>query len=72
MPMGRGHNSYRLEGAATQPLQAGRPSGRWILFIALGLGLVRFFQLGEWSLWHDEALALSDALDGPRALGFVV
>lgn len=37
-------------------------NGRWILLAACLVACVRFFRLGEWSLWHDEALALSDAL----------
>lgn len=38
--------------------------GRWLLLLACALACVRFLRLGEWSLWHDEALALSDALGG--------
>ncbi len=64
MATGHGDTSYRPGGAGTQLGTA--PPGRWILFLALALALVRFFKLGEWSLWHDEALALSDALDGER------
>jgi hypothetical protein len=30
--------------------------------MALVLGLLRFYKLGAWSLWYDEALALSDAM----------
>jgi len=37
---------------------------RLLLAAALLLGLVRFFRLGEWSLWIDEALTYSDALHG--------
>ena len=31
---------------------------------ALALGLVRFWKLGQWSLWYDEALTLADAYHG--------
>lgn len=40
---------------------------RWatlIFLAALGLGLVRFVRLGQWSLWLDEALTLADCLHG--------
>jgi len=53
-----------------QALRATRLDGRWdrvaiALFVgALLLGLTRFVRLGEWSLWIDEALSLSDALHG--------
>jgi hypothetical protein len=33
-----------------------------MLSAALLLGALRFFRLGEWSLWHDEALSLHEAL----------
>ena len=64
MATGHGDTFYRPQSARTQP--GGPPSGRWILFLALAVALVRFLELGEWSLWHDEALALSDALGGER------
>lgn len=35
-------------------------AARWILVLALGLGLVRFFRLGDWGLWIDEAFTLND------------
>ncbi|MCZ6598583.1 MAG: hypothetical protein O7B99_13150 [Planctomycetota bacterium] len=41
---------------------------RWLLAAACLFALVRFWRLGEWSLWHDEALALSDALQQSSAL----
>ena len=37
------------------------PWGRWLLWLALALGLLRFFHLGTWSLWLDEAFTLADA-----------
>ncbi len=37
-----------------------REGGLWLLVIALGFGLVRFYNLGEWSLWIDEVLTLAD------------
>lgn len=36
-------------------------SGGWWLFIALLFGCLRYWKLGEWSLWHDEAITLADA-----------
>ncbi|MEM7305748.1 MAG: hypothetical protein AAF682_03715 [Planctomycetota bacterium] len=30
----------------------------------MAIALLRLWKLGDWSLWHDEALTLSDALDG--------
>ena len=44
-----------------------REGGVWLLVLALGLGLMRFYNLGEWSLWIDEVLTLADyekRLDG--------
>lgn len=38
-----------------------------LLAAALVVGLLRFVRLGEWSLWIDEALTLSDALHGKGA-----
>ena len=35
-----------------------------LALLALLFGLARFVRLSSWSLWHDEALALSDALHG--------
>ncbi len=34
-----------------------------MLALALVLAALRFWKLGSWSLWYDEALSLSDALD---------
>ena len=51
----------------------------WLLALGLILGLVRFYKLGEWSLWMDEALTLTDAqrisdgaLHNPVGYGLVV
>lgn len=35
-----------------------------LVALALGLGLVRFFRLGHWSLWYDEVLTWADAHHG--------
>jgi len=35
---------------------------RVLFALALALGLLRFLDLGRWSLWHDEALTLADSL----------
>jgi hypothetical protein len=40
------------------------PWSRLVFGLALAVGLVRFWRLGEWSLWIDEALTLSDSLHG--------
>ncbi|MCB9906808.1 MAG: hypothetical protein H6830_03750 [Planctomycetes bacterium] len=34
------------------------------LVLALVLGLIRFWDLGRWSFWYDEALTVTDALQG--------
>lgn len=47
---------------------AGRDGVSWMLVLALVLAGLRFLRLGDWSLWYDEALALSDALGGERTL----
>src|SRR5206468_3522496 len=39
-------------------------AARWILLAALAIGLLRFFRLGEWSLWFDEVITWSDGLTG--------
>jgi mannosyltransferase len=39
-----------------------------MLALAIVLAALRFVRLGDWSLWYDEALALSDALGGERTL----
>jgi len=36
-------------------------TAKWILGGALLLGLLRFWHLGTWSLWMDEAFTLADA-----------
>ena len=55
------------------------PAAFWLLGLGLALGLLRFFKLGEWSLWMDEALTLTDAqriadggLHNPIGYGLVV
>lgn len=54
-------------------------AGTGLLILALVLGLVRFVRLGDWSLWMDEALTLTDAqriadgaLHNPVGYGLVV
>jgi len=43
------------------PLPARRAGGvAWILALALVLGLMRFWRLGEWSLWVDEVYTWAD------------
>lgn len=39
------------------------PLARLLLGLALLIGFLRFYRLGEWSLWFDEALTWSDAQD---------
>jgi mannosyltransferase len=36
-------------------------AARVLLVLALAVGLLRFFRLGEWSLWFDEAATWTDA-----------
>ena len=50
-------------GEARDPLAAG------LLGLALLLGLLRFWRLGEWSLWIDEAYTYADAWFGQRGDG---
>ena len=54
---------------ATQTI-GGRPpeSARMLLGLALALACLRFFWLGEWSLWIDEAFMLADARHGASQL----
>ncbi|MBK7876635.1 MAG: glycosyltransferase family 39 protein [Planctomycetes bacterium] len=33
---------------------------RWVLLLSLAVGLVRFWKLGAWSLWFDEAATFTD------------
>ena len=44
---------------------------RTLLALALLLGLVRFWRLGTWSLWIDEALTLSDSVHGGSFKNFL-
>lgn len=54
--------------SSTQAQGSGRDRvAPWLLAAALLVGLLRFVRLGEWSLWIDEALTLSDALHGRGA-----
>ncbi len=62
----------RPAGAVHQPVGAvhrtagGEPTDRLasaLLGLALVLAAARFLRLGEWSLWHDEALTLHDLSD---------
>lgn len=39
----------------------GDPAARWILFLALLIGLDRFWRLSRWSLWFDETATWTDA-----------
>ncbi len=59
------------------------PWARWLFAAALLVGLLRFWKLGEWSLWYDEAATWFDlhgSLDGEeihnplgyRLIGWVV
>ncbi len=43
-------------------LSAPRGAGRtgWILGLAIAVGLLRFWRLGDWGLWIDEAFTLHD------------
>lgn len=53
--------------AGAQPGEAQDSSGILFLALALVFGLLRFVNLGKWSLWIDEALTLADfrnRLDG--------
>jgi hypothetical protein len=54
-----------LPGGSSSPENAAvdRPA-KILLATALVLGLLRFFRLGEWSLWLDEALTLADYSHG--------
>ncbi|MFT4537845.1 MAG: hypothetical protein ACI841_004281 [Planctomycetota bacterium] len=36
-------------------------SGLGLLLIAILIGFLRYWKLGEWSLWHDEAITWADA-----------
>lgn len=49
---------------ARQDDRARDPAGVVLACAALVVGLVRFFRLGTWSLWIDEALTLADARHG--------
>ncbi len=40
------------------------PAARWILLLALLLGLTRFWRLSRWSLWFDEAATWTDIHQG--------
>lgn len=46
----------------------GPGGGGVCLALALALGLLRFFQLGEWSLWYDEVITLADSHHGTENL----
>lgn len=51
--------SQGLEKNPTHPASA--TGARLLLGTALVLGLVRFWRLGDWSLWYDEAITWADA-----------
>lgn len=58
------HENSNPSGApasSAPPRGLSQSSGGWLLLAAaLALGLVRFVNLGEWSLWIDEVLTLAD------------
>ncbi len=55
---------------AASPRGAARDRAAWMLLsAALGIGLLRFWRLGEWSLWIDEAYTYADAWFGARGDG---
>lgn len=39
-------------------------SWRLLLLVACVVGLIRFYRLGDWSLWYDEAVTVADAWHG--------
>src|SRR5512147_2928464 len=45
---------------AAEGNSTGVRAARWLLLLALVLGLLRFFRLGHWSLWIDESLTYTD------------
>ena len=61
--------SETAQSGATSPAyspQGAADEGRWglTLVAALLLGTLRFYRLGDWSLWLDEAYTLADAFHG--------
>lgn len=51
-----------VPGTGTRLAVARDPLAKGLLYVAMALGLVRFWQLGAWSLWLDEALTLTDSV----------
>lgn len=52
-----------------RPASEPRDRGLLLLGLALLLGAVRFWKLGEWSLWIDEALTVADYTNRPTSAG---
>ena len=47
--------------ASPAPISARPAAGTaWIVLLALLVGLLRFWRLGEWSLWEDEVYIWAD------------
>lgn len=64
------HPNPAPEALAASSQSAGRDRAAWALLIAaLAIGLLRFWRLGEWSLWIDEAYTYADAWFGARGDG---
>jgi hypothetical protein len=62
-------------GSTGDPSNASRADtgARWVLALALVVGLLRFVRLGEWGLWIDEAFTFADAVhprDATNPLGY--
>jgi mannosyltransferase len=72
-----GYDAHRPIGGGTgiRRAWASDPMATWLLGAAMLLGLARFWQLGAWSLWLDEALTLADSLhreEIQNPLGYMV
>ena len=52
-----------------RPASEPRDRGLLLFLLALVLGAVRFWKLGEWSLWIDEALPVADYTNRPASAG---
>jgi len=60
-----------VSGAGDPARPSDESGARLLLALALALGLVRFWRLGTWSLWIDEALTLADSLKGTSFRNFL-